>query len=359
MKTEIPIKLECHAIGKISSLKKFIDSYFSKSFIIELLFWASFSLILWIGFIQDIEFKWAIFRAITLTLIWFSVHHFQILIRNKFYHKGQVIKFYLGILLLISSFTILRLFIEISIFPKEALPNVFKNIPFRPFFYLGYTVLIVCLSTLVSYALELKNKEIELRTLIGKHNQSRLLQLQSQINPHFLFNSLNNIYSFALTNASLTPQLILKLTEILRYSVYQNSNKYVLISDEAKQIEYMIELFALRNDLPYNIKTDISINGGKIIPMVLIPLVENSLKHCDFDLNKSAFLKIELHSDENKIRFTTKNTFSPSQIKSNAGGVGLRNIQERLEIIYGDKFILEATENNGIFKVSLELPCKN
>ena len=117
----------------------------------------------------------------------------------------------------------------------------------------------------------------------------------------------------------------------------------------------MVELFCLRRDEMYNIAFDKNITGGSIEPMILIPLAENCLKHCDFDLNDQAFARMKISSTSSQLLFETENTYSPAQHKNATGGVGLLNIRERLQLVYGTQAKLTTWSEQNMYKVKLEI----
>lgn len=329
-----------------------------RTILLEAGIWLALAALLFRVFAEDMLFSYAAIRAFGLTVLIIITHYFNRELFNRTIKKGNRKKYFLFLPFLLLAMVLLRLPVESVVFPPQAHPKLMQGDAFRPMFYLFATSLVIAVSTIVLYIIYFFEKENQLLQTINKHNEARLQLLQSQINPHFLFNTLNNIYSLSITNSTKTPDMILQLTELLRYSVYQKPKEKVSVSEEAKQVEFLIELFCLRRDEPYSISFNKTISGGMIEPMVLIPLAENCLKHCNFDLDENAFVKMDLVSNERTIHFKTENSFNTSQVKTNTGGVGLSNIRERLELIYGDQFQFTTTEVDGIFKVNLEITWK-
>ena len=326
-----------------------------KTILLQAGIWLALAILLVGAFAEDMLFRFAAIRAIGLTILMLIAHYFNRALFNRTIKGGNRKKYFLLLPLLLLAMVLLRLAIESFVFPTQAYPKLMQGDAFRPVFYLFATSLVMAVSTIVLYMIYFFEKENQLLLTINKYNEARLQLLQSQINPHFLFNTLNNIYSLSITNSTKTPGMILELTELLRYSVYQKPKEKVSVSEEAKQVGFLIELFCLRSDESYSISFNKIISGGMIEPMVLIPLAENCLKHCDFDLNPNAFVSMELFSNQKTIRFKTENSYSLSQQKSKTGGVGLNNIRERLKLIYGEKFQFSTAETDGIFKMNLEI----
>lgn len=262
-----------------------------------------------------------------------------------------------SILLLVLSF--LRYMLERYLFPPQIQPSFFRDNPFRPLFFVATVAIVGFVSSTILYLIHLSKKERELLQVINVQNEARLQYLQMQIKPHFLFNALNNIYSLVITNSKQAPDMLLHLTELLRYSIYEKKRGLVAVSEEARQIEFLIELFSLKSDEPYNISFTRQITHGAIEPMILIPLAENCLKHCDFDLNKNAFVTLHLVSDAGNLLFETENTYTATQQNNNPGGVGLQNIKERLHLIYGQNASFSVSATGSIFKTQLKILWKN
>ncbi len=184
---------------------------------------------------------------------------------------------------------------------------------------------------------------------------AELAFLKSQINPHFLFNSLNNIYSLAYQKSEKTPEAILKLSEIMRYMLYESNEDKVALSDEIRYLENYIELQKLRFKDNIYIKFDINGDplGLMITPLVLISFVENAFKHgIATDIENP--ISIVLNLSDGKLLFHVSNIKS-SMNKDITGGIGLQNVQRRLSLIYKDRYRLHIDDNNDIYNCELYL----
>lgn len=203
------------------------------------------------------------------------------------------------------------------------------------------------------YAVERRNREI-----INQQNEAQLQFLRAQINPHFLFNTLNNIYSLAVIGSEKTADMVLKLSNLLRYVIYDGKAETVALSREVAHIKSYIELFQMRSEHPADIRFSVNgaLDGHEIEPMILIPLVENCFKHCDFESNPEAFIDLDLKVSGNEMHFSTLNTTDPGdQQKDQVGGVGLENIKQRLSLKYPNQHQLEIEEHEKRFAVKLKL----
>ncbi len=201
-----------------------------------------------------------------------------------------------------------------------------------------------------------KTKKLETKILETqlKLKEQELNYLKMQIHPHFLFNTLNTMYGFALKKADETPDMILKLSNLLDYILYQVDKPFVLLLEEINHIEDYIALENLRfNDtLAVNFDYYDIPETTKIAPMLLLPFVENSFKHGRLKAGKLK-INIDLNVNKQQIIFLIENTCSKNEL-SNAG-IGLQNIQKRLDLLYKDKYSLSISNNDDLFKVHLTL----
>lgn len=195
----------------------------------------------------------------------------------------------------------------------------------------------------------LQKKELEL-----SNRQSELSFLRAQINPHFLFNSLNNIYSLVYMQSGKALDAIAVLSDLLRYMLYETNEK-VSLQKELHYIEQYIALQKLRFDWP--VKTTLKVAGHPdsiyIAPLLLIPFVENAFKHGDFSENADG-LSISVSITQQKIYFHCFNQKSHRQ-KDETGGIGLENVERRLALLYPGKNILNIDSNETHFIVNLEI----
>ena len=168
--------------------------------------------------------------------------------------------------------------------------------------------------------------------------EAELNYLRSQTNPHFLFNTLNNIYSLARDKSDLAPESILRLSKILRFMLYETGGAYIAIEQELKIISDYIALEKLRYDesLHINFNYDIEDIKQALPPLLLIPLVENAFKHGVSETRNQPFINIHLSVNNRQLTFVVKNSseaFSEGKVKEN---IGLANLRRQLELLYTD-----------------------
>jgi len=190
--------------------------------------------------------------------------------------------------------------------------------------------------------------------------ESELKFLKSQINPHFIFNSLNSIYFLIDKSNRDARESLHKFSEMLRYQLYECGGEKIEIEKEIKYLEDYVDLQRLRKDDKYKVEFHCSqeVGGFAIEPLLLMPFVENSFKHIShFGNGKLNQVSIDASRNNGEFVFTVANTVDYSSKKNTdpVGGIGLRNVKRRLELLYPDKHRLEILEKEGWFRVDLRL----
>jgi LytS/YehU family sensor histidine kinase len=200
--------------------------------------------------------------------------------------------------------------------------------------------------------IEKKKQKIETEKLA-----TELSFLRSQINPHFLFNTLNNIYSLALVKSDATANAVLKLSAIMRYVLNETKHDSVALGQEIEFMKHYIELQKMRltNKVLIEFLTEGEVEGKKIAPLILIPFVENAFKY-GISTKENSSILFTVKTDERGIQFTSKNTHIPGiQANGEQTGIGLKNTKRRLELLYPDRHSLTVDNENNEFIVHLTL----
>jgi two-component system LytT family sensor kinase len=198
---------------------------------------------------------------------------------------------------------------------------------------------------------ELETKILEAQL---KLKEQELNYLKMQIHPHFLFNTLNTMYGFALKKADDTPEMILKLSNLLDYLLYQVDKLLVPLTEEINHIKDYISLEQMRFNETLNIDfSESNCNETiEIAPMLFLPFIENSFKHGKIKDGK-LHIEISFKYENNTILFNVKNSNSEGTTKNS--GIGLENIKKRLELLYKNQYDLTISDNDSYFKVELKL----
>jgi len=185
--------------------------------------------------------------------------------------------------------------------------------------------------------------------------QTELKFLKSQINPHFLFNSLNNLYALTLSKSDSAPEVVLRLSNILRYILYESNEGYVSVRKEMEHVKDYVAVEKLRLGMGVTIDIDIddAIQDDPVEPMLFFFFLENAFKHSEDILPEKRFIRIHAKSLDTGFRFLIENTFSPSKRDSETGGIGLENIKKRLNLIYPNQHDIKSSTADGVYRVDL------
>lgn len=213
------------------------------------------------------------------------------------------------------------------------------------------------ISTFLMIFIESQKKEAQLEMQKTALIESELKFLKMQINPHFLFNSLNNIYSLSILKSEKTPESIHSLSEMLRYVIYDCENPLVPIEKEIHYIENFIDLFKLRSSREFNITFTKNIENTslEVAPMLFITYIENAFKHSGIEKGGDAFVNIQLDSTKDSVTLLVENSLPNEKIiKDNASGIGLMNAEKRLQIMYPKNHTLKI-KSTDVFSVELNL----
>ncbi|MEL6834276.1 MAG: histidine kinase [Bacteroidota bacterium] len=199
---------------------------------------------------------------------------------------------------------------------------------------------------------------INIRLLINLKSEkakTELLNLQSQVNPHFFFNMLNNLYGLVDKDSDLAKKLILKLSDMMRYSVYEGQKEQVSLQQEIDFINNYIQLHEMRyhKDIHINFTVDVEDENLSIIPLLFIILVENAFKHGVEVLRNNAFVNISLVAQQNEVTFSVENNYDPEE--KSESGIGLANLKRRLELAYTHNHTFSTSIENDIYKAQLVL----
>ena len=291
---------------------------------------------------------------ISYFLIYYLIPNYLLTKKYKYFILYSVYTFILSIYVIILS-------ILYGLIYSEGYKQVDTAAPLTktlPFIILGvyFVVLIVVSLSLImhNYNSIVKNESLRSKILNTQLQlkEQELKFLKMQIHPHFLFNSLNTIYGFALKKGDEAPEMILKLSNLLDYILYQIEKPSVLLQDEINHLLDYVALEKMRFHDTLEIETTIKVtdNTVQIAPMLLIPFVENAFKHGDI-IDGSLKVKIDIKTEENQLFFEIENT----SIKENKTdkGIGLENIAKRLEMLYANTYNLDTKQTANYFKVKL------
>jgi len=228
--------------------------------------------------------------------------------------------------------------------------------------FLGYVMYAIYLVFFyaVNYYQSLKEKikkESEYKALI---REAELQALKSQINPHFLFNSLNSISSLTVSNPEKAQEMVINLSTFMRYSLMHNEKEMVSFSRELENIKLYLSIEKVRFGKKLNAEFEIDAHcmEAEIPNMILQPLYENAIKYGVYETTDQVTIKTSCICDGNILKITIVNDYESNTIKRRGEGIGLRNIKKRMEIIYNNPDLMKVTDHKTSFEVQLIIPQK-
>jgi len=225
------------------------------------------------------------------------------------------------------------------------------------FFTLPSVLLFVIFSGLWRLIMQLLKVNRQNEIARQQQMQAELDLLKSQINPHFLFNVLNSIYSLSLKKSDQTPAVVLQLSEILRYMLYETGQEFVSLDKEISVLKDYIHLEGVRisSNSSIQMETDIDGNTGKIAPAILITFVENAIKHGIDSMSGNAYVYITVKAENRVLYFSCRNNYKTKPARQEGGGIGINNVKKRLALLYPGSHELSIEDEQDIFTVSLTL----
>lgn len=302
-------------------------------------------------------------RSITSSLfvVVFFLINYYLLIPKLYFHKKYVLYFGIIIIGLLLTYYLPTLVVsseEIKIAIETLNPNRTRRFGERSLFekiVLDRNAYPFYLTFIIALVLRTHRK---LQDMDHLRVQSELSYLKAQINPHFLFNTLNSIYALSLMKSDQTPKAILKLSSLMRYVVTESEKEWIPIQQEIQYINDFIELQKLRLDEATNIDLETSnfSKPWKIAPMLFIPFIENAFKY-GVNPGQSSSISIHIIEKEDHLYFSSTNDIVHTDVSTiEKTGTGINNTTKRLEAIYNGAHQLTITEEHRIFNVELILP---
>ena len=243
---------------------------------------------------------------------------------------------------------------------RMGLPKPEKAPPFLDsrFFRQLLVMSITCLSSIVVETLTMAQQKQKSEALArAELKESELKFLKMQINPHFLFNALNNIYALSVSNSEKTQEGIHRLSLMLRYVLYDCEQPKVPLKMELEYIFHFIELFKLKSSISYNIQfiKEIEHDSLMVAPMLLVPFIENSFKHSSIEKRGESFVRICVSAKEDEVEFSVENSLPLIPLNTDSqGGIGIENVKKRLQLLYPHDHRL-VIEKTNTFSVNLKL----
>jgi hypothetical protein len=272
----------------------------------------------------------------------------------------QSLKYQIKVLVFLPVLAFISVIIMVSLASDSG-----RRSPFEIFFLIIATIFFAfALGLFLSLAYNKLRQQITTAETAAAHSKSELQLLQSQLSPHFLFNTLNNLYGISLSEPDKIPGMLLKLSELLRYSVYDAKDAFVPLKDELNYLKNYIEFEKIRIGDRLQLQVDIenfNTEGISIAPMMLVVFVENAFKHAKNNLNEKMQIEISMKLWINQLLFAVKNSYrdlgTPDTINKHSG-FGLQSTIKRLELLYPNAHDLKIEKVDDSFSIMLRLNTK-
>lgn len=300
----------------------------------------------------------AVIRSFLLALLFSAIFYTNSHVLIPRYLNRRKMGWYFLILAVVVAFgTIVRLRLE-KMFVNENFPELARVPNQRIGFVAGTIIILLLLSTAYRLLMDHLRSEDQQKEILKEKVDAELKFLKTQVNPHFLFNTLNNLYALAYSGSEQTAAGIMALSQMMRYLLYETSREKVSLSSEIAFVMNYIELEKLRIENSGSIKVvmDESKLDLMVAPLIFIPFIENSFKHSRIIDDPEAWINISLKTEKGRIIFTCSNSVPEKQFKKDKnGGVGLANIRKRLMLIYPDRHKVSFIHDASRFSAELEI----
>jgi hypothetical protein len=276
----------------------------------------------------------------------------------KFYYSKRYVSFFsltlltIGIVILLEELGLEKLF-----FPDSrglGFPGIM--------FSLGEVLPVIVILSGFKFAWDALRSQRKVEELTAIIKESELAFLKSQINPHFLFNNLNNLYSYAVVQSPKAPGIILELSSVLRYMLYECKEASVPLSKEIEHLRNFTRLYELQIEERGKVSFDApeKVSGYFIAPLILNVFIENAFKHSQSGQSDHILIAIQLTlSDNDELTFICRNNYKKAFQEPHSGkGIGLSNVKKRLKLLYPESHVLKINQTDLLFEVTLKMKLK-
>jgi sensor histidine kinase YesM len=345
----------------MNPLERFIDQIFSRHrWVIHILFWCLILLfyVVFFGRKGENYFLTFLFTGLVMPVTIATTYFLNYFLVPRFLLKEHYFLFGLYFIYTLIGSLYFEMIISYAVFIIVAELQIHNMSPasIDIFFLLASLLVVVFFGVAIKLLLHWRKSKEDYQILMRDKVEAELKFLKSQLNPHFLFNTLNNLYYLSSEKSDKTPQAILALSELLDYVLHEAKVDFVPIEKEIQQVKNYIALESLRYEdrlsIKFNILGDTITN--KIAPMLLITLTDNAFKHGVMPSASKAWIEIKIECRQNVVNIQIGNSVC-GKPKANSYGIGLDNLKSQLRLIYGDMHSLLISETDDSFHVNLEL----
>ena len=278
----------------------------------------------------------------------------QVLI-PRFLNERQYFKYFMSVMGTAMVITPIKLTISYLLKTNYGIPTtgLIQSAPIHTISYIIITIGATFFQIITDWALLLQER----KALSRKTTQAELQALKNQLNPHFLFNTLNNLYALTLKKSDHAPEVVLKLSEMMRYMLYEGNKGVVPLEKEVQYIRNYLDLERIKQTEHFKINMQVTgdPSGHLIPPMLFLPFIENSIKH---GLNRTidrGFIDILLSIESTSIFFRISNSTAPITEPDKDGGIGIANIKNRLALLYPGAHQLSMKHTGDTYDVELSI----
>ncbi|MVM31462.1 histidine kinase [Spirosoma sp. HMF4905] len=291
--------------------------------------------------------------SLLIGIAYLNLHYFL----PRYLLTGRYLRYFSLVLLSIFGYLLVQAFYDYIIYGFVIAPtqnrNWIETLSYNFFSTLWYLGLMVPLKLSIDWY----EQQRMLQKITVEKLQAEVNFLRSQVNPHFLFNILNNLYALTLKKSDLAPDMVLKLSDMMEYMLYDSDEARVPLEKEISYLQNYIELEKIRCGDHSNIELHIygNPNGQEIAPLLLLPLVENAFKHGIGKQTGKSWLHGTLTLNPTKVEMTVENNKPPIHPKGQKGGIGLANLRKRLELLYPGQYTLQTEDRLETYKAALSI----
>ncbi len=299
-------------------------------------------------------FKVTLIKVIDLALMIYITNYILI---PKLFYKKKYAWFVLAFILLVVTSSVTKMNILGRIMNAPQLYSLSGDLKTRIYDNVIPHFFLVIAGAAVKLMIDYTRLQQRMAETAKEKAEAELNFLKSQINPHFLFNSLNSVYFLIDKSNTKARQSLHKFSDMLRYQLYEMNGAKIPVEKEISYLEDYVDLQTLRKDEHYNVSFHYSpeVSGFMIEPLLLVPFVENAFKHVSSHTDKSNFIKLELERKNGQFIFSASNSKDKEKTTDPYSGIGLNNVKRRLELLYPGKHELNIKDENGIYTVDLKL----
>jgi two-component system, LytTR family, sensor kinase len=341
------------------------------NFSLHVLAWSCYFLYDWLiraNIIEFPQYAWLEFKASVLRTIMLAASAYIAvfaILNNKRLSGRKFLSVVLLILLILVSGLVIRAVIYLLVYchffqAEHSLRHAFKDIS-KTVGGIVNGAFVISAAAMVYYNSKWQKEARMNAALQTAHKQAELSLLKSQVKPHFILNTLNNIYALAVKGSGRTADMIYRLSDLFRYMLYHSQQSLVSLEDELLYIENYLELEKIR----YTGRLDILINRFndtsqlQIPPLLLLPLVENAVTHGISKQVGECWIRIDISYDDDRLTVTVENSKPDNAEPKKESGIGLQNVRQRLAIVYGDRQQMQVFDNESSYLVVLKIKYDN